>query len=81
MATTGVHAPAADMSADKTWVRRVSALSTGLVVAVICFCLFQVMLAVLASLPFIDLALSENVRPMQPATALLLAALGTAAFL
>jgi len=81
MATTGVHAPTADMSADKTWVRRVSALSTGLIVAVICFCLVQVMLAVVGSSPFIDLAISENVRPMQPAAALLFGALGAAAFL
>lgn len=69
------------MAADKTWARRFSALSTGLMTAVVCFCLVQAVLAAMGTDPFIDRSISQTVRPMQQATALLLTVLGVSGFL
>lgn len=68
-------------AADKTWVRRVSSLSTGLVTAVICLSLVQLGLGAIGQYGSLDFAISEMVRPMPPATGALLLVTGIATYL
>jgi hypothetical protein len=81
MVTPGVGAPITASGADKTWVRRVSTLSTVLVTAVIAFSVLQLILGLAGQFAVIDIAISEMVRPMQPMAAVLLGITGTATHL
>lgn len=79
--TSGAPAPAVSAAADRTWVRRVSSLSTGLMSGVVVVCLVQLGLALTGNVGLVDRAISEMVRPMQPVTAVMLIVIATSGHL